>query len=75
MNLEDVTHENLEFMLNDLKKRLKIVNESLIDPDDFRLDDYDEVRDIYEMVAKRPQLTTMQLEGVLSELGDLRKRK
>ena len=75
MKLEEATHENLEFILTDLKKRLKLVNDSLIDPKDFRLDDYDEVRDIYEMVIKRPQLTMMQMEGVLAELGELRKRK
>lgn len=75
MNLKEATYENMAFMLNDLKKRLRMVNVSLIDPEDFRLDDYAEVRDIYEMVVRRPQLTTMQLEGVLTELGELRKRK
>lgn len=75
MNLEEATFENMEFMLTDLKKRFKTVNDSLIDPKDFRLHDYAEVRDIYEMVVKRPQLTMMQMEGVLAELGELRKRK
>lgn len=75
MNLTKPSNENLEFILTDLKARLNIANTSLIKPDDFRLDDYGEVLDIYEMVTKRPQLSMMQIEGVLAELGELRKRK
>lgn len=75
MDLTQPSDENLAFMLTDLKKRLKIVNESLIDPADFRLDDYEELYAIYEMVTKRQQLTMMQMEGVLAELGELRRRK
>lgn len=75
MSLEKPTYENLEFMLTDLKKRIRIVNEALIDPADFRLEDYDDIREVYEMVVNRPQLTMMQMEGVLAELGELRKRR
>lgn len=75
MDLSVVNRDNLEFMLTDLKKRLKIVNASLIDSDDFSLEAYDGIRDIYELVRKRSQLTTMEIEGILSELGELRRRK
>ena len=40
LDLTQPNNENLAFILTDLKKKLKIVNESLIDPADFRLDDY-----------------------------------
>lgn len=75
MDLSVVNRDNMEFMLADLKKRLKIVNASLIDSDDFSLEAYDGIRDIYELVRKRSQLTTMEIEGILSELGELRRRK
>lgn len=75
MDLSAVNRDNLDFMLADLKKRLKIVNASLIDSDDFSLEAYDGIRDIYELVRKRSQLTTMEIEGILSELGELRRRK
>lgn len=75
MNLDEANDDNLAFIIHDLGKRLNIVNRSLLDPDDFRLDDYEEVRDIYEMVVKRSNLSSMDIEGILSELGELRKRK
>lgn len=75
MNLQEATSENMAFMITDLKKRLKTVNDSLINPDDFRLEDYAEIRDIYELVAKRESLSMMEIEGILTELGELRGRK
>lgn len=65
----------MAFMITDLKKRLKTVNDSLINPDDFRLEDYAELRDIYELVAKRESLSMMEIEGILTELRELRGRK
>ncbi|WP_054948894.1 DUF1128 domain-containing protein [Numidum massiliense] len=75
MNLQEATSENMAFMITDLKKRLKTVNDSLINPDDFRLEDYAELRDIYELVAKRESLSMMEIEGILTELRELRGRK
>ncbi|SMO73031.1 DUF1128 domain-containing protein [Melghirimyces algeriensis] len=75
MNLNEPTRENLNFLLQEIKNRLNLVNASAIQPEDYSLEDYDEVRDLYEMMKKKQgKLTMMELEGILEELGELRKR-
>ncbi|WP_169713703.1 DUF1128 domain-containing protein [Paludifilum halophilum] len=73
MHLEKPSRENLDFMINELKAHLKLVNTSIIKPEDYHLDDYEEVHDLYKMVEKKEgRLTMMELEGILKELGQLR---
>jgi uncharacterized protein YfkK (UPF0435 family) len=75
MDLNHPSKENLVYMIDAIKSHLKLVNAGLIDPDDYRLEDYDEVKDLYEMVErKKGNLTMMELDGVLAELGELRSR-
>ncbi|SDX12459.1 Uncharacterized protein YfkK, UPF0435 family [Marininema mesophilum] len=74
MNLEQPNQENLAYMINEIKGHLKLVNAALISPEDYRLDDYEEVHDLYTMVGKRKgKLTMMEIEGILEELRSLRK--
>ncbi|SFS77579.1 DUF1128 domain-containing protein [Marininema halotolerans] len=73
MNLEQPTQENLTFMINEIKNHLKLVNAGLIKAEDYHLDDYEEVHDLYTMVGKRQgKLTMMEIEGILEELRSLR---
>ncbi|MFC4076352.1 DUF1128 domain-containing protein [Salinithrix halophila] len=73
MNLENPSRENLDFMINGIKTHLKLVNAGLIKPEDYSLDAYDEVLDLYRMVEKKQgNLTMMELEGILEELRELK---
>lgn len=76
MNLENPTRENLDYMINELKVHLKLVNTSIIDPEEYHMENYEKVYDIYTMVNKKQgRLSMMELEGVLQELGSIRKSK
>ncbi|KPC72609.1 hypothetical protein ADL26_14900 [Thermoactinomyces vulgaris] len=76
MNLETATRENLEHIVNKIKDSLKIVNAAIITADDFKLEQYEELLDIYRMIEKKQgQLTMMEIEGVLDELRDLKQNK
>ncbi|MDN4594019.1 DUF1128 domain-containing protein [Polycladomyces subterraneus] len=73
MNLETPSQENLVHLINEIKARLKLVNTALIDPQEFRLEDYEEILSLYHMIRrKNDRLTMMEIEGVLEELGRLR---
>ena len=67
--------ENVAHIVDEIKSRLNLVNEALIDPDDFELEKYDELLDLYRMIRKKGTLTPMEMEGILAELGELRKAK
>jgi uncharacterized protein YfkK (UPF0435 family) len=74
MNLETPCKENLVYLINEIKSRLKLVNTALIDPQEYRLEDYAEILALYQMIRrKNDRLTMMEIEGVLEELGQLRR--
>ncbi|MGI6125757.1 MAG: DUF1128 domain-containing protein [Planifilum sp.] len=75
MDLETPSKENVAHIVDEIKSRLNLVNEALIDPDDFELEKYDELLDLYRMIRKKGTLTPMEMEGILAELGELRKAK
>lgn len=75
MDLETPSKENVVYIVDEIKSRLNLVNTAIIDPDDFELEKYDELLDLYRMIRKKGTLTPMELEGVLAELGELRKAK
>lgn len=75
MDLETPSKENVAHIVDEIKSRLNLVNEALIDPDDFELEKYDELLDLYHMIRKKGTLTPMEMEGILAELGELRKAK
>ncbi len=47
MNLEAPTIENLTYLIESIKSQLKVANTSIIEVNDFRLEDYEEIREIY----------------------------
>lgn len=76
MDLDKPSKENIIYMIDAIKGHLKLVNAGLIDPDDYELDQYEEIKDLYTMVErKKGNLTMMELDGILAELGDLRKSR
>ncbi|TCS95950.1 DUF1128 domain-containing protein [Hazenella coriacea] len=76
MNLENVSQENLIFIVNEIKSNLKVVNAAIFNHEDFHLSQYEELLEIYFLVKKKKgQLSMYEVEGVLEELGSLRKQK
>jgi uncharacterized protein YfkK (UPF0435 family) len=73
MDLQKATPENLAYVVNEIKSQLKLVNQGLILVEDFQLEDYDLLLEIYEMIRKKKgQLTMMEIEGILEELREIR---
>jgi uncharacterized protein YfkK (UPF0435 family) len=74
MSLEKANPANLAQIVNEIKASLKVVNAAIIAPADFRLSDYEDLYEIYQMIQKKAgRLTMMEVEGVLDELGAMRK--
>ncbi|WP_124728148.1 DUF1128 domain-containing protein [Staphylospora marina] len=73
VDLKNPSRENLEFLIREIRTRLKTVNSALLNPDDFSLDRYDELLEIHQMIVKKDgRLSMMEIEGVLEELRELR---
>lgn len=74
MNLETPSQENLVRIVGEIKASLKVVNAAIINPEDFRLSDYEDLLEIHQMIQKKQgRLTMMEIEGILEELREMRK--
>jgi uncharacterized protein YfkK (UPF0435 family) len=73
LNLNSPTQENLSWIVNQIKNHLKVVNAALITPEDFTLDQYPDLLEIYQLIEKKQgRLSMMEIEGILEELRQLR---
>ncbi len=73
MDLSVQTRENIEFMLERIKDKLQIVNASALNAKSFYTDNYEDLRDIYELVNRKQSFSVSELDAIVSELGRLRK--
>jgi len=75
MNLSQKTTENVEYMIEQIKEKLKVLNLGAIKPSHFDEEMYEELREIYEMVMRKPTFSPNEMQALVEELGNLRKNK
>jgi uncharacterized protein YfkK (UPF0435 family) len=75
MNLSQKTTENVEFMIEKIKEKLKVLNLGAIKPSHFDEEMYEELKEIYEMVLRKPSFSPNEMQALVEELGNLRKNK
>ncbi|KGX93196.1 hypothetical protein N781_12365 [Pontibacillus halophilus JSM 076056 = DSM 19796] len=73
MNLSEATQENLAFVINGLAEDLQVVNRSIMDAEDYDIRYYDQIKDLYDMVQMKGQLSVSEIQAVVGELGKYRK--
>ncbi|MFC0188926.1 DUF1128 domain-containing protein [Fictibacillus aquaticus] len=72
MDLTAKNEENLDYMIESMKKKLQLVNSGLIQGSDYSLDKYDDIKELYDMVMKMKSFSVRDLEGIVSELGSMK---
>ncbi len=73
MDLSEKTVENVEFMIEKIKEKLKVMNIGAIKPSHFDENMYEELSDIYELVMKKDVFSPNEMQAIVEELGSLRK--
>ena len=74
MNLTEKSVENVEFMIEKIKEKLKVLNLGAIKPSHFDENMYEELKDIYELVMKKDSFSPNEMQALVEELGNLRKQ-
>lgn len=74
MDLSKKSIENIEFMVDFIKDKLKMVNVGAVKSEHFDEDMYDELKDIYEMVKGKESFSISEMQAIAAELGGLRKK-
>ncbi|WP_147533525.1 DUF1128 domain-containing protein [Bacillus marasmi] len=73
MNLSQKSVENVEFMIEKIKEKLKVMNFGAIKPSHFDEEMYEELKDIYNLVMKKDSFSISEMQAIVEELGSLRK--
>ncbi|MDP4085549.1 MAG: DUF1128 domain-containing protein [Bacillota bacterium] len=74
MNLSENTAENIEFMIEKIKEKLRVLNFGAIKPSHFDENMYEELKEIYEMVMRKSSFSPNEMQAIAEELGNLRKQ-
>lgn len=73
MDLSKPTPENVSFMIEQIKEKIRMVNVDAMKADSFNTEKYEDLRYIYKIVMKREHISSNELEAIAAELGSLRK--
>lgn len=73
MDLSQKSDENVQFMIEEIKKKLKMATGAAIKPTHFTVDQYEDIKDIYDMIISKSNISISEMEAIVNELGRLRK--
>lgn len=73
MDLTQKSKENINFMVDAIIEKLRMVNVGAVKADHFNEDMYEELKEIYEMVIKKDSFSISEMQAIAAELGNLRK--
>lgn len=73
MNLLEPSVENVTYMIETIKDKLRMVNVDAMKPESFNATQYDDLVYLYEMVVKRDSFSPSEMQAIATELGSLRK--
>ncbi|SDO11840.1 Uncharacterized protein YfkK, UPF0435 family [Psychrobacillus sp. OK028] len=73
MNLSQPSAENVTYMIETIKEKLRMVNVDAMRSEDFNATQYEDLVYLYEMVKKRDSFSPSEMQAIASELGNLRK--
>jgi uncharacterized protein YfkK (UPF0435 family) len=73
MNLSEPSVENVTYMIETIKEKLRMVNVDAMKSENFNATQYEDLVYLYEMVAKRDSFSPSEMQAIAAELGNLRK--
>ncbi|TBL69326.1 DUF1128 domain-containing protein [Paenibacillus thalictri] len=73
MDLMVNTQENVEYMIEEIKKKLRMASGAALRASSFDPEHYEDLKDIYDMVASKSSFSILEIEAITTELGRLRK--
>lgn len=67
-------NQEIEVMIEDIKKKLQIVNGAAMKPEFYGADKYEEMKELHQMVTAKPSLSVSEMDAIVSELGKMRNK-
>ncbi|GAA0435562.1 MAG: DUF1128 domain-containing protein [Bacillota bacterium] len=73
MSLEKPSAENLKILLDEIAEQLDVVNRTIMDPEDYDLNKYEEIKFMYDMIKQKGRLSAQETQAFIEELRSVRK--
>lgn len=73
-DLQLQTPENVEFMIEVIKTKLKMASAAAMQASSFDINQYEDIKELYEVVASKDKFSISEVEALVSELGKLRSK-
>ena len=73
MDLSNPSQQNVNYMIEQIKEKLRMVNVDAMQSEAFDEDKYEDLQYLYEMVMKRDSFSPSEMNAIVAELGSLRK--
>jgi len=73
IDLSVPTKENVIYMVDQMKDKLRMVNVDAMKSENFDEANYEDLVYLYEMVMKRESFSPSEMQAIVAELGSLRK--
>jgi uncharacterized protein YfkK (UPF0435 family) len=73
LELNQNTPENVEYMVDKIKEKLRMMNIGAIKPGHFNTEMYEDLRDLYELVMKKNSFSPSEMQAITEELGNMKK--
>ncbi|HZG71550.1 MAG TPA: DUF1128 domain-containing protein, partial [Chondromyces sp.] len=73
MDLSVKSAENVEYMIEQIKSKLRMVNVGAVKSTHFDGEMYEELKELYEMVMRKSNFSPSEMQAIVEELGSLRK--
>ncbi|WP_379971001.1 DUF1128 domain-containing protein [Ectobacillus sp. sgz5001026] len=71
MDLTVQSTENIAYMVEAIKEKLRMVNAGAVRPENFNTEMYEDLLDIYNHVMKRETFSISEMQAITEELGTL----
>jgi uncharacterized protein YfkK (UPF0435 family) len=74
VDLSQKSTENVEYMIEKIKEKLRMLNFGAIKPSHFDEEMYEDLKFLYDMVMKKTSFSPNEMQAIAEELGNLRKQ-
>jgi len=72
VDLTHPTQENVEYMIEVIKTKLKMATAAAMQASSFTVDRYEDIQELYDIVVSKQNFSISEIEALVSELGKLR---
>ncbi|RXZ84066.1 DUF1128 domain-containing protein [Paenibacillaceae bacterium] len=73
-NLDEATQDNVEFMIEAIKSKLKMATAAAMQASHFKVAQYEDIKEVYEVIADKNNFSISEVEALVTELGTLRSK-